>query len=63
MNEVFEINNKDLKFVYQEGLKKYFVQLVNSETDEVVKEISPKKLLDTFYEMQKLIGMIIDEKR
>lgn len=63
MNEIFNINNKSLKFIYHEGLKEYFVQLVNSETDEVEKEIPPKKLLDAYYEMQKLVGMIIDEKR
>ncbi|HWL24545.1 MAG TPA: flagellar protein FlaG [Ureibacillus sp.] len=63
LNEIFNINNKNLKFVYHEGLKEYYVQLVNSETDEVVKEIPPKKLLDAYYEMQKLVGMIVDEKR
>lgn len=36
MNKIFEINNKNLKFIYHDGLKEYFVQLVNSETDEVV---------------------------
>jgi len=63
LNEIFEINNKSLKFVYHDGLKEYYVQLVNSETDEVVKEIPQKKLLDAYYEMQKLVGMIVDEKR
>lgn len=63
MNELSGINIKHLKFIYHEGLKEYFVQLVNSKTDEVIKEIPPKKLLDAFYEMQKLVGMIVDEKK
>lgn len=62
VNEFFEINHSELKFVFHEGLEKYFVQLVNAETDEVVREIPPKKLLDVFYEMQKLVGMMVDEK-
>jgi len=62
INEIFEINNSELKFVFHEGLEEYFVQLVDSETEEVVKEIPSKKLLDVFYEMQKLVGMIVDEK-
>ena len=62
INEFFEINNSELKFVFHEGLKEYFVQLVNSETEEVVREIPSEKLLDVYYEMQKLVGMIIDEK-
>lgn len=62
MNEFFEINNSELKFVFHEGLEKYYVQLVNADTDEVVREIPSKKMLDVFYEMQKLVGMIVDEK-
>ncbi|MBM7607965.1 flagellar protein FlaG [Lysinibacillus composti] len=62
LNEIFEINNRNLKFVFHDGLQEYYVQLVDATTDEVIKEIPSKKLLDTFYEMQKLVGMIIDEK-
>lgn len=62
VNEFFEINHTASKFVLHEELNRYFVQLVNTETEEVVKEIPPKKLLDAFYEMQKLVGMIVDEK-
>ncbi|OBW58794.1 flagellar biosynthesis protein FlaG [Solibacillus silvestris] len=62
INEFFEINNSELKFVFHEGLEKFYVQLVNVDTDEVVREIPSKKMLDVFYEMQKLVGMIIDEK-
>ena len=32
------------------------------ETDEVIKEIPPERLLNAFYEMEKLAGMIVDEK-
>lgn len=62
MNEFFTINNSELKFVLHEGLEKYFAQLVNTETEEVIREIPSKKMLDVFYEMQKLVGMIIDKK-
>lgn len=62
VNDFFEINHSELKFVFHEGLEKYYVQLVNSKTEEVVREIPSKKLLDVFYEMQKLVGMIVDEK-
>ncbi len=61
LNEILEINNKNVKFVYHEGLEEYYVQLVDSETEEVLKEIPSKKILDAFYEMQKLVGLI-DEK-
>jgi len=62
VNELLQINHTDSKFVFHKGLDRYFVQIVDTQTEEVVKEIPPKKLLDAFYEMQKLLGMIVDEK-
>jgi len=62
VNDFLDINNSSSKFVYHEGLQKYYVTIVNRNTDEVIKEIPPKKLLDAFYEMQKMVGMIVDEK-
>jgi len=62
MNEMLEVNNSASKFMYHEGLERYYVTVVNRDTDKVVKEIPPRKLLDAFYEMQKMLGMIVDEK-
>ncbi|QPQ32384.1 flagellar protein FlaG [Lysinibacillus sp. JNUCC 51] len=62
INDFLHINHNTSKFVLHDGLDRYFVQVVDVQTDEVVKEIPPKKLLDAFYEMQKLLGMIVDEK-
>lgn len=62
MNDFLEVQHKASKFVFHEGLDKYYVKLVDSETEEVIKEIPPERLLDAFYEMQKLTGMIVDEK-
>lgn len=62
MNEMLEVNQSTSKFMYHEGLERYYVTVVNKDTEEVVKEIPPKKLLDAFYEMQKMLGMIVDEK-
>ena len=62
INEFLNTQHKASKFVFHEGLDKYYVQLVDADTDEVIKEIPPEKLLNAFYEMKKLAGMIIDEK-
>lgn len=62
LNEFLEINHNSSKFIYHEGLDRYYIQVINKNTDEVVKEIPPEKLLDAFYEMQKMVGMIVDEK-
>ena len=62
MNEMLEVNENHSKFMYHEGLDRYYVTIVDRKTEEVVKEIPAKKLLDAFYEMQKMLGMVVDEK-
>lgn len=60
MNEFMEATNKNSKFIFHEGLEKYYVEIVDAMTNEVVKEIPPKELLDAYYEMQKMVGKIVD---
>lgn len=61
LNEFMETTNKSSKFIFHEGLEKYYVEIVDSQTEEVVKEIPPKELLNAYYEMQKMIGKIVDK--
>ncbi len=62
LNEFMTVQNHNSRFVMHEGLERYFVQVVDSKTDEVIREVPPRKLLDAFYSMQKFLGMIVDEK-
>lgn len=61
LNEFMEYTNKSSKFIFHEGLGKYYVEVVDAKTEEVIKEIPPKELLDAYYEMQKMIGNIVDQ--
>lgn len=62
LNEFMTVQNHKSKFVMHDGLERYYVQVVDSETEEVIREVPPRKLLDAFYSMQKFLGMIVDEK-
>lgn len=62
LNDFFEIENRSIKFVLHDGLDEYYVQVVNTESKQVIREIPNKKILDAFYSMQKFLGMIVDEK-
>ncbi|CAM5190858.1 hypothetical protein UACE39S_04157 [Ureibacillus acetophenoni] len=46
LNEILKVNNSSAKFIYHEGLERYFVQVVDKNTEEVIKEVPPKKLLE-----------------
>lgn len=61
LNEFMEYTNKSSKFIFHEGLGKYYVEVVDAKTEEVIKEIPPKELLDAYYKMQKMIGNIVDQ--
>lgn len=60
LNEFMEYSKKESKFIFHEDLERYYVELVDSKTKEVIKEIPPKELLDAYYEMQKLVGKMFD---
>lgn len=62
LNEFMTTQNRSSKFVMHDGLDRYYVEVVDAETDEVIREVPPRKLLDAFYSMQKFLGMIVDEK-
>lgn len=62
LNEFMDHSQKNSKFVFHKDLGRYYVEVVDARTQEVVKEIPPKELLDAYYEMQKLAGNIFDNK-
>lgn len=62
-NETFKIQNRSLRFKIHERTNEIIVKVVDSETEEVIREIPPEKLLDMFANMLELAGLIVDEKR
>lgn len=51
-----------LNFVLHEKLDTYYVQVINNRTDEVIREIPPKKFLDMYARMAEMLGLIVDER-
>lgn len=60
MNEFMEHTQRNSKFIFHSDLERYYVEVVDAQSQEVVKEVPPKALLDAYYEMQKLVGKIFD---
>lgn len=61
-NSHLKTSKQYLKFEYHDQLNKYYVKVVNEETEEVVREIPPKKLLDMFAAIADAIGLLVDKK-
>ncbi|MCP3028108.1 flagellar protein FlaG [Halobacillus sp. A5] len=62
LNEMLEYQETSLRFKFHDKLEEYYVTIVDSSTDEVVKEIPPKKMLDYHAAMAEFLGLIVDHK-
>lgn len=62
INEFNDPKRTNLKFVFHEDLHEYYVTVVNPQTDEVIREIPPKKMLDMFASMMEYMGILVDKK-
>ncbi len=63
VNEMLEPAATNVKFQLHEQLEVYYVQVIDTKTDEVLREIPNRKFLDMYASMAELAGIIIDEKR
>ncbi|MEW6447586.1 MAG: flagellar protein FlaG [Bacillota bacterium] len=62
LNLMLELTWYDLRFQIHDATHEIMVQVVNRDTGEVVREIPPKKILDMWAEMKRLIGMLMDKR-
>ncbi|MET3682974.1 flagellar protein FlaG [Alkalibacillus flavidus] len=62
MNEFLEPADTSIRYEMHEDLDRYYISIVDKQTDEVVREIPPKKLLDVYAAMAEFMGFIVDER-
>lgn len=54
--------NRRLKFSVNRELQQVVVQVVDRETDKVIKELPPEGIQRLYAKMQEALGMLIDEE-
>ncbi|MFB9973255.1 flagellar protein FlaG [Allobacillus sp. SKP2-8] len=62
LNDFVEPMHTSIKFELHDKLDRYYVSVIDQNTDEVIKEIPPKKMLDMYAAMAEFMGFIVDEK-
>ncbi|MCM3313518.1 flagellar protein FlaG [Bacillus sp. FSL K6-6483] len=55
-----KVAKRSLNFHIHEELDRIYVQVIDEETNEVVREVPPEKILDLVAAMLKSVGLIID---
>jgi len=62
MNTFLGSANTQLRFKFHDKLNEYYVTIVDSKTDEVIREIPSKKLMDIHAAMREFVGLLVDRK-
>ncbi|WP_438316185.1 flagellar protein FlaG [Sporosarcina sp. FA9] len=62
MNTFLETANTQLRFKFHEKLNEYYVTIVDPQTEEVIREIPSKKLMDIHAAMREFVGLLVDRK-
>mgnify|MGYP003464591995 FL=1 len=62
MNQFVSASSTHVKFELHEKLNDYYVTVINSETNDVIKEIPSKKTLDVYASMLEYMGILVDKK-
>ncbi|MDH4618272.1 flagellar protein FlaG [Brevibacillus sp. AY1] len=63
INKWLQSTSSHIKFTLHEDLNEYFVQVIDDQTNEVIREIPSKKVMDMVAKMHEMIGLLVDEKR
>lgn len=62
-NRSMVFRNRYLEFRIHEKTNEIIVRVIDSDTQEVIREIPSEKMLDMFASMLELAGLLVDERR
>lgn len=63
MNKVVEGYNRRFEYTIHEGTNDIMIRVIDETTNEVIREIPPKKILDMVASMMEMAGLLVDERR
>ena len=63
MNKVVDGFNRRFEYSIHEGTNEIMIKVIDETTNEVIKEIPPKKILDVIASMLEMAGLLVDERR
>ncbi|WP_036834631.1 flagellar protein FlaG [Pontibacillus litoralis] len=62
LNNFLKPSLSEIRFEFHDKLEEYYVTIIDSNTEEIIKEIPPKKMLDLYASMAELMGFLVDKK-
>jgi len=61
-NRAFEWAKRHFEYSVHDQTNTFVVRVIDSETDELIREIPPERLLDLVARLWEVAGLIVDEK-
>lgn len=61
-NKTLKAANTNFQYSIHEDTRAIMVKVINSETDEVIREIPPEKVLDMVAKMWEVAGLLVDRQ-
>ena len=61
LNKVMSHFNRKVKFSEYKDTDRWYVQIIDSETNKVVKTVPPEQMLELMERIDELIGLFVDE--
>jgi flagellar protein FlaG len=62
-NKAFEGTSCSFRYAVHDVTKQIMVKVIDRETQEVIKEFPPEKILDMVAKMWEVAGILVDERR
>jgi len=56
-------SNRKFEFTIHESTKEIMIKVLDSETNEIIREIPPEEILDMVAKIWEMVGIIVDERR
>ena len=63
LNKTFDNENERITFSYHEKTNRIIIKVLDSKTNEVLREIPPKDILKLVENIQQYLGILYDESR
>lgn len=61
MNQISELFNRSLQFKVFDETDRLYVQIINKETKEVIKQIPPQEMLELSAKIKEMVGILFDK--
>ncbi|WP_050179874.1 flagellar protein FlaG [Domibacillus robiginosus] len=62
VNTFLQPTQTHVQFEYHDELEEYYAVIVDNNSEEIIKEIPSKKILDMYAAMTEFIGLFVDKK-